>query len=94
MMIDVNDASDKEILNFVFEADEEAFREGLAPKQRSLHVIAKVMKRLGYVGHTLAGAGTPPIGGKIAALHSSLYRKSDLEIGGVHGGIFMFRDVF
>ena len=27
-------------------------------------------------------------------MHSSLYRPSDIAIGAIHGGIFMFRDVF
>jgi hypothetical protein len=31
---------------------------------------------------------------RIASAHSALYRRSDLAAGGIHGGIFMFRDVF
>jgi hypothetical protein len=90
----MNDVSDRELFNFVIEADEEAFNEGLAPNQRSFHVTSKVMKRLGYLSFVQSGVSTPPIVKRISALHNSLYRREDLSVGGLHGGIFMFRDVF
>jgi hypothetical protein len=52
------------------------------------------MKKLGYVSFAFTGPGAPPVVETIVRLHRSLYRPSDLAIGGIHGGIFMFRDVF
>src|ERR1041385_2736943 len=88
------DVSDDELFKLVVEADDEALGEGAPPKGRGILTIQKVMKRLGYQGYVLAGRGTPAIVHKIKAMHSSLYRPADLGMGGIHGGIFMFRDVF
>ena len=56
--------------------------------------VSKVMRRLGYASFVMAGSGTPPIVERILAIHRSLYRPSDLAVGRIHGGIFMFRDLF
>jgi hypothetical protein len=90
----MTEISDEGLLKLIVAADDEAFLQGESPKQRSLSVISTVMKRLSYVEFIFAGAGTPPIFEKISNIHRSLYRRSDLAIGGIHGGIFMFRDVF
>jgi hypothetical protein len=71
-----------------------ALSEGRSPKQRDMATVSKVMRRLGYASFVMAGSGTPPIVERILAIHRSLYRPSDLAVGGIHGGIFMFRDVF
>ncbi|MCK1515071.1 hypothetical protein IVB22_21380 [Bradyrhizobium sp. 190] len=68
--------------------------EGAAPNQRGLRVTSKVMKNLGYGGYVLFGSGAHPMVAEILSVHSSKYRQKDLGMGGVHGGIFMFRDVF
>jgi hypothetical protein len=86
--------SERELMGLIVEADDAALADGIEPRGRPIAVIANVMKRLGYDGYILAGAGTPEIVEKIQALHRSLYRPSDLGVGGIHGGIFMFRDVF
>jgi hypothetical protein len=86
--------SDKELLDLIIEADEEALSEGRSPKQRGMAVVSKVMKKLGYASFVMAGAGTAPVVQRILDIHRSLYRGSDLAIGGIHGGVFMFRDVF
>jgi hypothetical protein len=78
----------------VLEADEELFREGAEPRERCLPVISKVMTKLQISEFILAGQHTPAIVKRISALHSSLYRPADIAVGGIHGGIFMFRDVF
>jgi len=90
----VIEISDKELLNLVLAADEELFQEGAEPKERCLPVISKVMTKLQYSAFILAGEHTPAIVKRITALHSSLYRPADIAVGGIHGGIFMFRDVF
>jgi hypothetical protein len=86
--------SDEELLKLVVAADDEALLTRESPKQRMLAVARTVMNRLGYVSWVFGGACTPPIVERIFALYRSLYRRSDLAIGGLHGGIFMFRDVF
>lgn len=88
-----DDKSDQELLQLILDAEEESFAEGNNPKQRSLDVPTRVMKRLGYLGYVF-GQGAPPVLGRISAIHKSLYRPSDFAVGGLHGGIYMFRDVF
>lgn len=85
---------DSELLDLVIAADEEALTEGRSPKQRGMATVSKVMKKLGYVSFVMTGDGMPPTAQRILAIHGSLYRPSDLAIGGMHGGVFMFRDIF
>ncbi len=86
----MKDISDEELMKLILAADDETLQEGKSPKQRMILVISKVMKELGYKGFVF-GVGAPPIVEKIVNLYRSLYRSSDLAIGGIHGGIFMFR---
>lgn len=86
--------SKEQLRDLVVAADDEALGEGTAPNQRGLRVVSKVMKKLSHVGYVLFGAGAHPMVAQILSVHSSLYRPKDLGMGGVHGGIFMFRDVF
>lgn len=86
--------ADSKLFDLVIAADEEALSEGLSPEQRAMATVSKIMKQLGYASFAMAGAATPAIVQRIQAIHRSLYRGSDLAVGGIHGGIFMFRDVF
>lgn len=90
----MTDISDHDLMAMIVAADDEALQEGVDPKGREIVVIRKVMPKLGHDGFVLAGIGTPPIVEKISAMHRSLYRPTDIGMGGIHGGIFMFRDVF
>ncbi|MCP3476504.1 hypothetical protein NLM33_40555 [Bradyrhizobium sp. CCGUVB1N3] len=85
--------ADSELFDLVVAADEEALSEGLSPKQRGLATVRKVLKKLGHA-FVMTGSGMSPLGERVLAMHRSLYRGSDLAIGGIHGGIYMFRDVF
>jgi len=85
--------SDTKLLDLVLAADEDALAEGLSPKQRGMATVRKVLKKLGHT-FVMTGSGMSPLGERIIAIHRSLYRPSDLAIGGIHGGIYMFRDVF
>jgi hypothetical protein len=90
------DPSDDELLKLIIEADDLLLREGEDPRGRSIAVIQRVMAKLGH-HHSVSPillTSPPPLTEKIRALHGSLYRRSDLAVGGLHGGIFMFRDVF
>lgn len=86
--------SDQELLELIIAADDEALREGSPPKARFLPVTRKVMMHLGYDSYVMLGTNADPIARRIMEVHESLYRPSDLAIGGIHGGIFMFRDIF
>jgi hypothetical protein len=86
--------TDEELLKLIIAADDEELAKGTPPKTRSLCVISKVMPRLGYASFVFAGAGASPIVKRISTIHRSLYRPSDLAVGGIHGGVFMFRDIF
>lgn len=78
----MTEPTDQQIFELIFVADDEALSEGKSPNQRSIHVMMKVMKALGYAGYQMFGVGTPPIVERIFRLHGSLYRDSDLAIGG------------
>ncbi|MCK1492195.1 hypothetical protein IVB14_17645 [Bradyrhizobium sp. 180] len=90
----MSDISKEQLRDLVIAADDESMAEGAAPNQRSLPIVSKVMKRLGYGGYIMFGSGAHPMVAEILSVHSSLYRPKDLGMGGVHGGVFMFRDVF
>jgi hypothetical protein len=82
------------LLKLILTADDEALGEGAEPKQRTMLVVSKVMNKLNYTSFVVAGSATPEIVKRIREIHQSLYRQSDIAIGGIHGGIFMFRDIF
>lgn len=92
--MDLNKISDRDLLTLILAADDEALTEGDDPKQRSLSVIPKVMEKLGYTSFIMAGSAAPPLVKRIVDLHGKLYRPEDVGVGGVHGGVFMFRDIF
>ncbi|WP_341365000.1 hypothetical protein P8T57_07035 [Thalassospira sp. SN3W] len=86
--------SDEKLMSMVVSADNDAFIAGVEPKKRVFPVIQSVMRQLGYESYVLAGLHEDPLVGRIQRLHSSMYRSKDLATGGVHGGVYMFRDVF
>jgi hypothetical protein len=90
------DSDDKNgrLVELILDADEAALREGLSPKQRFIHVLIAVLDKLGIDNIPLMGPSAPPIIEEIRLIHSSLYRPSDIAMGGLHGGVFMFRDIF
>jgi hypothetical protein len=85
---------EKELMPLIVEADNEALIRGIEPKGRVFSVIQSVMKQLGYESYQVAGLTQDPLVKRIQELHASMYRPKDLAIGGVHGGVYMFRDVF
>lgn len=89
-----SEISGDQLRDIIIAADDEALAEGAASNQRSMRVVSKTMKQLGFDGYVAFGVGTHPMVKHIRSIYASLYRPSDLQVGGVHGGIFMFRDVF
>lgn len=85
---------DGELLALVLEADESALAKGDSPSQRAFNVVTEVAGKLFLEGAVLMGAGAPPQVLRIHELVKQLYRPEDIAAGGVHLGLFMFRDVY
>src|SRR6266404_193378 len=88
------DISNSELLKLIMVEDDKLLSEGLPPKGRPLKIVGRVMNKLGFQNPVIFGSGASPLAKRISDIHESLYRTSDLAIGGMHGGVFMFRDVF
>lgn len=86
--------TDQQLLELVIAADDEGLSAGEDPKQRSMTTVSRVMKKLGIDGYVVIGTGTHPLVSRIQQIIRMLYRPRDLAIGGIHMGLFMFRDVF
>jgi hypothetical protein len=88
-----DDLDDEQLLYLVGTTDKELFDAGVGIKQRAWEVPRAVMRKLGYIGSVMAGAGTPEILERIRSTFASIYRRQDIAIGG-HIGVFMYRDIF
>lgn len=82
------------MFELIIEADDAALAQGKEPKQRPMDVVEKVMVKLGHSEFVMFGEPTNPLVDQIFDIHRSLYRARDLQTGGIHGGVFMFRDTF
>ncbi len=85
--------SDQEIFDLILKLEDELFLEGMEPKARHFELPRRAMQRLGYTSFIFVGEGSPDILNRIRAIHSELYRKTDVAMGGLHGGAFMFRGI-
>ncbi|MEZ5938373.1 MAG: hypothetical protein R3C52_09140 [Hyphomonadaceae bacterium] len=90
----MNEPTDQQLFGLIFEEEDKALAERMAPKGRHFEIPSRVMERLGYRSFILGGAGKPPVLTRIERLHARLYRTEDVGIGGLHGGVFMFRGIF
>jgi hypothetical protein len=88
------EVTNEQLLRIILQVDDELLHDGIAPPQRTVHIIPKVMEKLGFQNFVFLGTGAPDISRRIGSIHQSLYRQQDIATGGIHGGIFMFRDVF
>jgi len=88
-----NSLTDKELFDLVLLADDELYGDGFNPKERHLRTPQIVMEKLGITGYVASGPHAHPLFTRIRKLQEHLYRKKDIRIGGVHGGIFMFRGI-
>jgi hypothetical protein len=84
-----------ELLPTVLAVDEEGLEAGRGPAQRAFDTAMKATERL-YPGRVIImtgqGAGTET--DEIHDLIGKLYRPRDIGVGGLHVGVFMFRDIF
>jgi HEPN domain-containing protein len=88
-----NDLTDRQLFDLILKYEDEMDDEGIDPKGRSFELPDRIMKELGYISYIAGGPGTPPIYGRIRAIHKVLYRDEDVGVGGLHGGAFMFRGI-
>jgi hypothetical protein len=88
-----DDCTDEQVLFMVGQADKQLFDAGKSIQERYWSVPEAVMRKLGYVGYTIAGPGKPEIFERIEKAFASIYRPQDLAVGG-HIGVFMYRDIF
>ena len=87
------DVSDQRLFELVTEEDRRLFDEGMELRRRDWGVTSAVIRRLGYVGYTLAGRGTPPEVRRIQTIYRDLYGRHALA-GGGHMGVYMWRDAY
>src|SRR5690349_9031376 len=88
-----DDLDEEQLLYLIGTTDKELFDAGMNIKQRAWEVPRAVMKKLGYIGFVMPGAGTPKTLERIRSTFASIYRKQDIAMGG-HIGVFMYRDIF
>lgn len=89
----MNEPSDQQLFDLILKYEDVMEAEGADPKKRHFEVPGRIMKELGYISYIAGGPGTPQVLERIHAIHKILYRDDDIGIGGLHGGVFMFRGI-
>lgn len=87
------ESTDQELFDLILGLEDKLQEQGMEPKARAFELPMLAMEKLGYVSFIAAGPGVSPLLERIRRLQSSLYRRSDVAIGGLHGGAFMFRGI-
>ncbi len=86
---------EQNLLPIVLAVDEEMFAAGAEPKDRAFMTVLEAAQRANPGQPVvIAGGGVGSDTDEIHALITKLYRPTDIAVGGLHIGIFMFRDVF
>lgn len=86
--------TDRMLLDALKRADSEGMALGEEPSYRSIENISRALKKFGYESFIIMGAGTPPIVERAQKLNNLLFMPNELQAGGMHLGVFMFRDMF
>ncbi|WP_430431026.1 hypothetical protein [Oceanicaulis sp.] len=86
--------SDQDIFKLIHRFEDELEEQEVDPSKRSWEVPHLVMKALGYKNFIL---GVPSISDhlfeRVRGIHQTFYRPKDIGVGGLHGGVFMFRGI-
>lgn len=86
--------SDEDIFKLIHRFEDELEEQKVDPSKRSWEVPHLVMKALGYEDFVL---GVPSISDRlferVRGIHQTFYRPKDIGVGGLHGGVFMFRGI-
>lgn len=86
--------SDEKLALLAVEADDEGLASGEDPKQRAFKNILRILQRLRIEGVPIVGSRAPTIVKRVHAANDRLFRKTDMQEGGIHLGFFMFRDLY
>jgi hypothetical protein len=86
---------ERDLLPTILAVDEAGLQAGRDPSQRSFDTMMKASEIL-YPGRVfiMTGQGAGNEAEEIGDLVSKLYRPEDIGVGGMHIGVFMFRDIF
>lgn len=76
------------------EADNEGLNAGEEPDQRAFKNVLRILQKLGVEGVPIVGDRTPPVVKRVHKANERLFRPIDMREGGIHLGMFMFRDLF
>ena len=86
--------SDESIMNALKRADDEGIRLGEEPSTRTLSNVQRALREFGHENYILAGFGAPPIVERAISINELLFVPRELQVGGMHLGAFLFRDMF
>ncbi|WFL77897.1 hypothetical protein P7228_02165 [Altererythrobacter arenosus] len=83
-----------ELVLLAIKADDEGLLAGEEPKQRAFKNVIRILQDLGVEGVPLTGKMSPEIVKRVHRANQRLFRPVDMQEGGVHLGLFMYRDLF
>jgi len=86
--------TDAQIRAAVHTADDEGLANNEEPKDRAFKNVLRVLTTLGVDNVVVAGQSAPPIVRRIHTANERLFRREDMQAGGLHLGAYMFRDIF
>ena len=95
-MVDIllsDDITDEELTRVVLRMDEKMASEGITPPARLFQLPPRLAgSRFGLI-YSIGGRDIPEILQRIQKIHEAYYRPKDTAVEGVHGGVYMFRDI-
>ena len=87
------DITDGELTRLVLRMDERLFSEGKTPGGRLFKLPPRLASSRFLVTYSLDERNKPEIVERIEKIHRAYYRPKDTVSGGIHGGVYMFRDI-
>ena len=85
--------SDEQLLQALMDVDHEHFEAGMEPNIRVFQNVPKALNRLG-IQFMMGAHSTPPDVERAFALNEMLFLENSTTSGGLHTGVFMYRDMF
>ena len=87
------DITDGELTQSVLRMDERLFSEGKTPGGRLSQLPPRLASSRFLVTYGISKRNKPEIVERIEKIHRAYYRSKDTVSGGIHGGVYMFRDI-
>jgi hypothetical protein len=85
--------ADAKLLAALKRADDAHLAEGIGPSARSLMNVGKALESFG-ISTVLLGTDIPPIVERTRKLGNQLFVPKELQLGGMHLGAYLYRDMF